>query len=135
LLPTTIRLRPSPPSIAGLDRRSINRKAVKNFAIVRDYLIDQKGRSLICGLNPSYIPDDPNRGRPYGVPDPRPQLKEFRGPSPFEENGGPGAWMDYGTGKQGPDVISLVMYIGTCDNKIATNWLRDLTDRLAEIKS
>jgi hypothetical protein len=58
----------------------------------------------------------------------------FRGPSPFEgEGGGPGAWFDIETGASGADCISIIEYLGECDRKTATTFLRDLTDRLVEI--
>jgi hypothetical protein len=117
---------------AGLDRRSINRKAVRLWPVIRDYLIDRSGRSLICHLDPAFVPSDPNRGRPYGVPDPRPKIQQLRGPSPYELDGGPGSWQDVGTGKQGPDCISIIEMLGNCSRDVATNYLRDLVDRLVE---
>jgi hypothetical protein len=121
---------------AGLDRRAINRKAVKHWATIRDMIVDQNGRSLITFLDPTFKATDPNVGRPYGVPDPRPQIKELRGPSLFETEGagGPGAWVDYGTGKQGPGCISLIEMLGMCSRDVATTYLRELVDRIVEIK-
>jgi hypothetical protein len=63
---------------------------------------------------------------------PGPQLKMFRGPSPFEDDGGPGEWFDLETGARGADCISIIEYLGECDRKTATLVLRDLTDRLVE---
>jgi hypothetical protein len=118
---------------ASIDRRDINRKAVKFWPLIRDFVVDRNGRSMICHLNPAFVPTDPNRGRPYGVPDPRPQLREFRGPMPWLNGVEGGAWVDYGTGKSGPDCISIIEMLGNCDRKTATTFLRDLVDRCAEI--
>jgi hypothetical protein len=116
---------------AAIDRREINRKAVRLWPVIRDYIVDRNGRSLICSLDPSFVAGDQNRGRPYGHPDPRPQLREFRGPSP--NDGGHGAWQDYGTGKSGADCISIIEMLGNCSRDVATNYLRDLVGRLVEL--
>jgi hypothetical protein len=118
---------------AAIDRREISRKVVKFWPVIRDYLVDRSGRSLVRHLDPKYVTDDPNRGRPYGVPDPRPQLRELRGPMPWLADGTTGSWMDVGTGKRGDDPISLVEYLGQCDRKTATTFLKELTDRMVEL--
>jgi hypothetical protein len=115
---------------AGLDRREINRKAVKHFSTVRHMLADHRGKSLIMFLGPNYKPNPENYVR-YGEP----RLAEFNGCSPWpnEDGSGPGAWQNRSTGHSGKDVISLVEYLGQCDRKKATDFLRDLTDRLVEL--
>jgi hypothetical protein len=119
---------------AALDRRAINRKAVKFWPTIRNMITDMHGRPLgdVAALNPAYDPRGVADGkRKHGGP----QLKMFRGPSPFEEDGGPGAWYDIETGKSGPDCISIIEMLGECDRRAATIFLRDLTCRLVEIKS
>jgi hypothetical protein len=63
-------------------------------------------------------------------------VTELSGPSPWEnsDGSGPGHWECRSNGKSGPNFISLVEYLGQCDRKTATNWLRHLTDRLVEVK-
>jgi hypothetical protein len=118
----------------SLDRRAINRKAVKHWPTIRNLITDMHGRPLgdVASLNPAYDPRGVADGkRKHGGP----QLKMFRGPSPFEgEDGGPGAWFDLETGASGADVISIIEHLGECDRKTATIFLRGLTDRLVEIK-
>jgi hypothetical protein len=118
-----------------LDRRAINRKAVRHWPTIRNMITDMHGRPLgdVASLGPDYDPRGVADGkRKHGGP----QLKMFRGPSPFEgDGGGPGAWFDIETGASGPDCISIIQYLGECDHKTATVFLRDLTDRLVEIKS
>ena len=41
---------------AGLDRREVNRRAVKYWATIRPMLIDQRGFSQIRDLGPDYRP-------------------------------------------------------------------------------
>jgi hypothetical protein len=115
---------------ATIDRREINRRAVKFWPVIKDYLHDWHGRSLVRHLGPGHIPQDPNRTRI-----PVPTVKELKGPMPWMPDGTTGSWYDVGTGARGDSPIELVMWLGACDNKTATNYLRDLTDRLAEIKS
>jgi hypothetical protein len=125
---------PAPLDRAALDRRRINRLAVKFWPTIRNLITDMHGRPLgdVAQLNPAYDP----RGVADGKRKPGgPQLKMFRGPSPFEDDGGPGAWFDLETGARGSDCISIISYLGECDRNTATTFLRNLTDRLVEIKS
>lgn len=114
---------------AKYDEREINRKAVKQWGVIRNYLVDMHGRSMVRSLNPNHIAPDPNRARPPGAP----QLRELRGPSPWDADGSVGSWADVGTGKRGKDVISLVKYLGECDRRTAAQWLGDLVSRIVEI--
>jgi hypothetical protein len=117
---------------SDLDRREINRKAVKHWPTIRNLITDMHGRPLgdVASLNPGYDPRGVADGkRKHGGP----QLKTFRGPSPFEDNGGPGAWFDIETGASGKDCISIIEYLGECDRKTATTFLKYLTDRLVEL--
>jgi hypothetical protein len=117
----------------GFDAREINRKAVKHWSTLRHMLVDMHGRpgGEIWALNPANQPLEPGRARPHGLP----QLKEFRGPSPYEKEGsGPGEWADVGTGASGPDVISILQHLaGGCDRRVAADYLKSLTDRIVEI--
>lgn len=119
---------------AALDRRKINRLAVKFWPVIRNLITDMHGRPLddVARLNPAYDPRGVADGRrKHGGP----QLRMFRGPSPIEgEDGGPGAWFDIETGASGKDAISIIEYLGECDRKAATLFLRDLTERLAEVE-
>jgi hypothetical protein len=125
---------PAPaPSKSDLDRRRINRLAAKFWPIIRNMITDMHGRPLadVASLNPAYDPRGLSDGkRKRGGP----QLKMFRGPSPFEEDGGPGAWYDIETGARGADCISIISYLGECSRERATLYLRDLTSRLAEVE-
>jgi len=115
------------------DAREINRKAVKHWPTIRHMIVDMHGRPLgeVRALNPANPPLDPGRARPHGLP----QLREMRGPSPFETGGsGPGDWCDLGTGASGPDVISLIVHLsGGCDRRVAADYLAGLVDRLIEV--
>jgi hypothetical protein len=117
---------------AALDRRRINRLACKHFHLLYHTVVDRYGRSLIRDLGPGY------RANPDGIVairDALPRLITFSGPNPDETDGGPGAWCSRGNGAHGHDVISLIEYLGGVDRGKATEWLRDWTDRLVEIKS
>jgi hypothetical protein len=114
---------------SGFDCRDINRRAVALWASIRDHIVGLNGRPLgdVARLNPNYVPQDPGRARAPGGP----QLKEFRGPSPYEIDGGPGAWRDVGTGQSGPDLVSLIEYLsGGCERRDAANFLKSLCDRM-----
>jgi hypothetical protein len=113
---------------AAIDRREINRKALKFWPVIKDHLFDWHGRSLIRNLGPGYVHQDPSRARI-----PVPTLKEFRGPMPWMPDGTTGSWMDVGTGRRGDDLIALVEVLGACDRKVATAFLKDLVERLVEI--
>jgi hypothetical protein len=117
------------PSKSDLDRREINRRAVKYWSTIRPMLIDMRGFSMIRHLDPEYRPQ-PN-GRIRGQEGPR--ISMLRGPSPFENGGSVGAWHDLESGKSGEDVISLVEVLGECDRKMATAFLKDIVDRLVEL--
>jgi hypothetical protein len=96
------------------------------------YLVGMHGRpgGEIRALNPANAPLDPNRARPHGLP----QLKEFRGPSPYDTDGSVGSWVDVGTGAPGKDVISLIEYLsGGADRRICADYLGRLVDRLVEV--
>jgi hypothetical protein len=118
------------PDKQSIDRRKINRLAVKHWPIIRGYIFDRYGRPTgPADLDPTW------KASPNGErwPD-QARVTELSGPSPYEDaNGGPGAWVSRGNGKSGPDVISLVQYLGSCSRTAATTWLRDLVDRCAEI--
>jgi hypothetical protein len=119
---------------AAIDRREINRRAVKFWPQVRSMLVDMHGRPIgdLARLSPHYDAAQRADGRKrHGAP----KLDTFRGPDPCPnaDGSGPGAWCDVGTGKSGTDVISLIEYLGECDRKTATEFLKDLTDRLVEL--
>ena len=103
------------PAADKFDSRQINRDAVRLWPVIRDHIVGLNGRPVgdVLRLSPNYVPQDPGRARPPGSP----QLREMRGPSPYEIDGGPGEWIDVGTGKGGPDVISLIEYLGQCDRR------------------
>jgi hypothetical protein len=126
-----------PPAVLDkaekFDAREINRKAVKHWSTLRHMLVDMHGRpnGEIRALNPANKPLDPGKARPHGLP----QLKEFRGPSPYEVDGGPGSWQDVGTGASGNDVISLIEYLsGGASRRVCAGWLSDLLDRIVIVK-
>ena len=64
---------------ATIDRREINRRAVKYWSTIRPMLIDMRGFSMIRHLGPDYRPT-PN-GRIRGQEGPR--VSMLRGPSPL----------------------------------------------------
>jgi hypothetical protein len=112
------------------DEREINRKAVKHWGIIRNYLVDMRGRSMVRSLNPNYIAPDPNRARPPGCP----QLKEFRGPAPWQPDGSIGAWVDVGTGQSGKSVVDLVIFLADgVDRRVAADFLAELVSRIVEV--
>jgi hypothetical protein len=122
------------PDKAAIDRREINRRAVKFWPQVRSMLVDMHGRPIgdLARLSPHYDAAQRADGRKrHGAP----KLDTFRGPDPCPnaDGSGPGAWCDVGTGKSGTDAISLIEYLGECDRKTATEFLKDLTDRLVEL--
>jgi hypothetical protein len=107
---------------AGLDRRRVNRLACKHFSLLYATICDRYGRSLIRDIGPGFRPNPDGR---VDIRDALPRLLGFNGPNPDESNGGPGAWVCRGNGASGPDVISLIEYMGGVDRKGATEWLRD----------
>jgi hypothetical protein len=113
---------------AAIDRREINRRALKFWPVIKDHLFDWHGGSLIRQLGPGYVHQDPSKPRL-----PVPTLKEFRGPMPFMADGTTGSWMDVGNGQRGDDLIALVEFLGSCDRKVATDYLKGLTDRLVVV--
>jgi hypothetical protein len=121
-------VRPSVEDKATIDRREINRRACKFWSVVKDHLFDWHGRSLIRQLGPGFVPQDPSKPRI-----PIPTLREFRGPMPWTPTTEAGSWFDLGSGARGDDLIALVEHLGACDRKVATAFLKDLTDRLLEL--
>ena len=116
---------------ATLDRRKINRLAVKHWQVVKPYLYDIRGYATgPASLDKTWVPN-PNGERRHG----RPSVGGLMGPSPYEnpDGSGPGSWQCHSTGKTGPDIISLVEHLGNTDRNTATYWLRDLVERLAEV--
>jgi hypothetical protein len=119
------------PAADKFDAREINRRGVQLWPVLRDHLVGLNGRPTgeVRRLNPNYVAQDPGRARPSGSP----QLREFRGPSSYELDGGPGAWRDVGTGKGGPDLISLIEYLGQTDRRTAADFLKSICSRLVEV--
>jgi hypothetical protein len=116
---------------ATLDRRKINRLAVKHWQIVKPYLYDIRGYATgPASLDRTWKPNPNGEKRPG-----RPSVSGLMGPSPYEnpDGSGPGAWICHSNGKSGPDIISLVEHLGNTDRNTATYWLRDLVERLAEV--
>jgi hypothetical protein len=122
-----------PPALdrAGLDRRALNRKACRHFSLLYNVVADRYGRSLIRDIGPDFRP---NPDGYVTLRDALPRLLGFSGPNPDESNGGPGGWQSRGNGAHGPSVISLIQYMGGCDEKRAVEWLREWTDRIVELK-
>lgn len=117
---------------ATLDRRKINRLGMKHFSIIRGHFFDRYGRPTgPAALDPTWKASPNGEKWPDQV-----RVTELSGPSPFEnaDGSGPGAWVSRGTGASGSDLISLVEHLGSCDRKAATDWLRNLVDRCAEIQ-
>ena len=115
------------------DCRAVNRRAVALWPAIRDHIVGLNGRPLgdVIRLNADNVLPEPGRVRPHGSP----QLKEFRGPSPHEDDGGPGAWRDLGTGESGPDLVSLIVYLSNgADRRVCADFLSRLCDRMVVIK-
>jgi hypothetical protein len=114
---------------AALDRRAVQRKLLRNWDTVFHMLVDWKGKSMIMNLGPNYRPNPDGHVR-YGEP----RLVSFSGPDYREET--LGAWYCLGgDGARGSNLFDLAMYLGQCDLKTATAFLKDLADRLVEFKS
>jgi hypothetical protein len=114
---------------SGFDCRAVNRAAVALWPVIRDHIVGLNGRPLgdVIRLNPANVLPEPGRVRPHNSP----QLREFRGPSPHESAGGPGAWQDLGTGASGPDLVSLIQHLsGGCDHRVGADFLSRLCDRM-----
>jgi hypothetical protein len=119
------------PTKSDLDRRKINRLAMKHWQIVKPYLYDIRGHATgPASLDRTWKPNPNGERRPD-----RPQVGGLMGPAPYEnaDGSGPGAWRCHSNGKAGPDIISLVEYLGNTDRSTATYWLKDLVERCAEI--
>ena len=119
---------------AKYDEREINRACIRHWEVVRFWLADWKGKPTadVRRLNPTNTPLDPNRGRPYGVPDVSPRLIEFRGPDYRPDI--LGAWDSLGNGAKGDCLIDLVVYLsGGCDRRVAGEFLRDLVAKIVEV--
>jgi hypothetical protein len=114
---------------AALDRRDIQRKLIRNWSTVYHLLVDRSGRPTGCEhLNPNYRPN-PDGFKRHGEP----KLVEFWGPDPRDET--LGAWCNRGgDGARGSSLFELVMYLGSCDLKTATTFLKDMADRLVELR-
>jgi|ERR1700733_4387665 len=119
---------PVRPSKSDLDRRDIQRKLIRNWGVVYHHLVNNHGRPVgVEHLNPNYRPNPDGFKRPG-----EPRLVEFSGPDHREET--LGAWFNRGgDGARGDNLFELVMYLGQCDMKTATTFLRDLADRLVEL--
>jgi|SRR5580700_2800676 hypothetical protein len=118
---------------SGYDARAVNRAAVALWPVIRDHIVGLNGRPVgdVIRLNSANVLPEPGRARPHGSP----QLREFRGPSPYEDDGGPGAWRDLGTGQSGPDLVSLIVYLsGDADRRVCADFLKSLCDRMVVIK-
>jgi hypothetical protein len=118
---------------AEIDRREINRRAVKYWSTIHSMIFDWYGRPLgLASINPNFKPNPDGHVR-YGER----KLTEFSGLSPWPnaDGSGPGAWYSRATGEKGHDAISLIEHYGECDRKTATTFLKGLLDRLVEIKS
>jgi hypothetical protein len=121
------------PTADKFDARQINRDAVRLWPVIRDHIVGLNGRPVgdVIRLNPANVLPEPGRARPPGSP----QLKEFRGPSSYELDGGPGAWRDVGTGASGRDLVSLIQHLsGGCDHRAAADFLSRLCDRMVVIR-
>jgi hypothetical protein len=109
------------------DAREVNRAALKHWAIVASHLYDFKGYALyeVARLSPNYVTPEHGRKRPPGTP----RIIEFAGPARHDD----GSWCCRGNGASGESVISLVAYLGQCDERTAGDWLKSLCSRLVEI--
>lgn len=77
-------------------------------------------------LSPAYVERRPGEPRRHGAP----RLVTLRGPAPYDG----GSWFTLGPpSASGPDVISIVEFLGECDRRTAADFLRELTDRLVEV--
>jgi hypothetical protein len=80
---------PAPkPDKATLDRREINRRAVKYWSAIHPMIFDQRGKPVGCAHlnpNPNYRPNPDGQVR-YGEP----RLAEFSGVLPYENEDGSG---------------------------------------------
>jgi hypothetical protein len=125
----------SAPKGDPMDSRDLSRRAVKHWPIVREYLVDRSGgpTAPVAKLNPAHVPYDSNRGRPFGQPIPGPQLRELKGPSPYEQDGTVGSWVDVGTGAHGKDIVDLVAHLGQVDRKVAAAHLAEIVSRIVEV--
>ena len=114
------------------DCRAVNRRAVALWPSLRDHIVGLNGRPTgdVIRLNPANVLPEPGRVRAPGSP----QLKEFRGPSPREDEGGPGAWRDVGTAASGPDLVPLIVYLSGPDRRVCADFLSRLCDRMVVIK-
>jgi hypothetical protein len=120
----------APAKPAGLDVRAITRKALKHWPVVYNQLVEMHGWPIggVAALNPNYKPS-PN-GRIRGAIGPR--LVGFRGPDYREET--LGAWHCLDNGASGGSLVELIQYLsGGCDRRIATDYLRNLVDRIVEV--
>jgi hypothetical protein len=117
---------------AKYDEREINRACVRHWGLIRNYLVDMHGRSMVRSLNPNHIAPDPNRARPLGCP----QLRELRGPSAWDADGSIGSWADVGTGQSGKSVVDLVVYLADeVDRRVAADFLAELVSRIATVEA
>ena len=118
---------PVRPSKSDLDRRDIQRKLIRHWPTVYHLLVDRTGRPTGCEhLNPNWRPN------PDGFKRPGPRLVDFWGPDPREDT--LGAWCNRGgDGVRGDNLFELVMYLAQVDMKVATTFLRDLSERLVEL--
>jgi hypothetical protein len=117
---------------AAIDRREINRRAVKYWqSTIHSMIFDWHGRPLgLSRINPNFKPNPEGYVR-YGER----KLTEFSGLDHREnaDGSGPGAWYSRASGASGHDVISLIEHYGECDRKTATTFLKELTDRCVVI--
>jgi hypothetical protein len=110
------------------DARNINRAAIKHWPVVASHIYDLRGFPLaeVARLNPNYVKVEYGRPRPPGTP----RLVELKGPAGHDD----GSWFCVGGAHaSGDSVISLVAYLGSCDERTAGDWLKRLTDRIVEL--
>jgi hypothetical protein len=118
------------PAKPGLgDMRAHTRKALKNWPIVYNQLVDMHGWPLgVAALNPNYKPSPNGRIRGAGGP----RLDGFSGPDYREET--LGAWHCRGNGASGGSLVELIQYLsGGVEHRVAAEFLRDLVDRIVEV--
>jgi hypothetical protein len=106
----------------------LNKRALRHWPLLRSHLLTMHGEA---SNEMRRLGDPAFDGRPNGRlrGEAVPKLTGLRGPHPDDFS-----WFSIDPpAARGRDLIDMVSYLGSCDRKTATQWLRDFCDRIREV--
>jgi hypothetical protein len=100
------------PTQTELKHAALDRRALANYSVIHDKLVDLYGKPILGVRALNYDADF------------RPRLNEFK----WISEGG--AWANLGDGTQGVGVIAMVKWLGACSEAAAVEYLSRILDDL-----